>query len=308
MYAHLQLNRHLQRVGSLLLLFSSIVLFQALLPPPCTAQSGCSPDYRRSGTQPYPADIAVLLDRAATNRLGSAAPALPPIFVGNPPNQQIGAYVPCVLLKAIAAVETAQTEERAEFNGWKQFNANYGQFGTTVVNPDPGACGYGLMQLTDGMNDGRPFPIGTIDPIRVASEPAYNAGAAAKLLIHKWNTIPHIIGSNDPTIIEHWYFAVWAYNGFSFVNNPTNRRFNAGRAEWKCGQAIGQRHEEWPYQELVWGCVGNPPEYPVGTPLWPRQPLAFPVREQMTDPPPTFLPWTFPEHRSCTVIRLLVIR
>lgn len=275
---------------------------------PCAAQGACTPDYRRTGIQPFPQNIVNTFEQVGTNRLGATCPVLPPMFEGHPEPRQIDPYVPCILLKAIGAVESAQTVGSATFNGWKQFNADYGQQGTTVVRQDPGRCGYGIMQVTDGMNDGRPFPIGTIEPDRVASEPTYNICAAAIILINKWNTIANAIGSNNPKVVEHWYFSVGAYNSFSAINDPNDAtRFPPTRNEWVCGRSASQNADNYPYQEKVYGCANNPPAFPAGTRLWQPASLALPVRQTVGFPPPAHLVWTLPQHGSCSILYLPIL-
>ncbi|WP_027340319.1 hypothetical protein [Halonatronum saccharophilum] len=59
---------------------------------------------------------------------------------------------------------------------------------------------------------------------RLAYDWQYNIDAGARILLEKWklqkaNYIP-TIGDGDPWILENWYFALWAYNGYSGLNNP----------------------------------------------------------------------------------------
>lgn len=174
-----------------------VCIAQAVAPPLCTAQGSC-PEPAKYGRQPWPDELVHVFDRAGTNRLGNEGPDLPQIRKGYPPSQAelISPYAPCILLKAIGYTEST---------GWKQFDADYDQSGYTVISPD---CGYGIMQITSGMEGGAGF-----DPGRVAGEPAYNIGTGARILIQKWNALAHYIGNNNPHVVEDWYYAVWAYNG-----------------------------------------------------------------------------------------------
>lgn len=191
--------------------------------------------------------------------------------------------MPCILLKAIGYTEST---------GWKQFYANYGQEGWTVISGD---CGYGIMQITSGMGGGAGF-----NPSRVAAEPAYNIGTGARILIQKWNGLNYYIGHNDPQVVEDWYYAVWAYNRWGWFNNPNNRRFDPYRGVWLCGQG-GQNRANWPYQELIWGCAANPP----GPEFWDAVSLTLPNRADLnSDPPPTHLDTPQPSHGSCSVVYL----
>lgn len=73
------------------------------------------------------------------------------------------------------------------------------------------------------------------DPTRVAAEPAYNIGTGALFLIQKWNGLNVYIGNNNPYVVEDWYYAVWAYNGWGWLNNP-NR--NCPTHNPDCGYAF----------------------------------------------------------------------
>jgi len=168
------------------------------------------------GVQPAAQDVAGAFNLAGTNALGASGPSYSTIGNGNPPTR-IAGKVPCIILKAVGYTEST----------WRQFNAGPGQTGTTIVSFD---CGYGIMQITSGMSGGAGF-----DPQRVASEYQYNVGTGAKSLIDKWNATP-MMGNNDPDVPENWYYAVWAYNGFSFVNNPNNPRFSPSRVPFDGSQ------------------------------------------------------------------------
>lgn len=152
-----------------IVILSLAFMVQAAAPTICTAQGNC-PEPAAYGRQPFPDELVDVFDRAGTNRLGSEGPDLPQIWKGYPPSEakRISPYVPCILLKAIGYTEST---------GWKQFNANYGQEGWTVISQD---CGYGIMQITSGMGGGAGF-----DPGRVAADPAYNIGTGARILIQK---------------------------------------------------------------------------------------------------------------------------
>ena len=262
-----------------------VFMAQTAAPFTCTAQGTC-PEPAAYGRQPYPSELVDDFDRAGTNRLGTESPDLPQIWKGYPPAEAelIPPYAPCILLKAIGYTEST---------GWKQFNADYGQYGDTVISFD---CGYGIMQITSGMGGGAGF-----DPSRVAAEPAYNIGTGALILIQKWNWLDYYIGNNNPRVVEDWYYAVWAYNGWGWVNNPNNLDYPWPRDAWQCGQNSSQRREDWPYQELIWGCAANPP----GAESWEAMPLTLPDRADLnSDPPPTHIDTPQPSHGSCSVVYL----
>ena len=80
------------------------------------------------------------------------------------------------------------------------------------------------------------------------------------------------MGNRDPHIIENWYFALWAYNGFAYRNHPLNPGYDPNRPPYDCQ---GDTPRDYPYQELILGCVANPPLRD-GEPLWDAQPVSLP--------------------------------
>ena len=206
-----------------------------------TSSAHACPEPAATGIQLCDSDMEALFSKAATNTLGSAAPTMGQISTGQP-SHRISPFFPCALLRAIAENESS----------WLQFvgASSCGSSGTTLISGD---CGYGIMQITSGM-DGT----GGFSPSRVASSPAYNIGTGARSLAEDWLATP-VVGQNDPSFVESWYFATWAYNGFSYINNPNNPRYAAGRAHYR--SLNGTTHNDYPYQEIIWGYL----EYPVGT-------------------------------------------
>jgi len=97
-------------------------------------------------------------------------------------------------------------------SGWRQFGSD----GRTINNPEPdGRVGVGIMQMTV-------FP-SVSDYKRLCTDIDYNIDRGASLLIDKWNATPVIgdgVYTNGREKLENWFYAMWAYNGFSWVNNP----------------------------------------------------------------------------------------
>lgn len=278
---------------------------------PCSAQQpNC--EFVTTGTQREPAILATVFDVAALGTIGiENAPSQPTNMQRGLGDEatQVSAYVPCVLLKAHGAVESAQDRGRLLFNGWKQFNTLPDRQGETLVNRRSGLCAYGIMQLVDGMNPGRPWPpSGTFSPQRAAGQASYNIASGAKLLVHKWNSISRIVGNNDPYIVEDWYFASWAYFGLTADDNPANPTFPPNRGSWQCAQDATQQSIDWPYQELVWGCARNPPLVTPGKTLWSPVPLTLPDRNLFINGIPTAIARPQPEHRSCELLHLPILR
>jgi hypothetical protein len=164
------------------------------------------------------------------------------------------ALIPPTLLKAIAYVET---EKYAQAD----YSVPYGVVGATLVSHD---CGYGLMQITTGMQNTTGVP--DHKQTMIGTHYALNIAEGARILADKWNAGPEsrpLVGNSDSSLLESWYFAVWGYNGFVFNNHPYNPdrpppevRYLYGEPYWDCRTGAGIR-SDYPYQELVYGCVAK---------------------------------------------------
>lgn len=116
--------------------------------------------------------------------------------------------IPPIILKSIAYTES-------------RFN----QF----VNGEPysyitdNESSFGLMQVNTKAHT-------NLDEERLKYDIEYNIRAGADILKTKWSygfpnqyrkdSIIPLVGDGSSDIIENWYFAVWAYNGWSRSNNP----------------------------------------------------------------------------------------
>ena len=172
-------------------------------------------------------------------------------------------YIPPVLLKAIAWIES----------GWAQASydppVQYGQVGPVLSSHD---CGYGIMQVTSGMQNVSGVP--NLDQAMIGGHYAFNIARGARILAEKWNGAPEfrpVVGSRNSQIIEDWYYALWSYNGFASKNHPLSHDPN--RPPYLCNGT--QPRGSYPYQELVFGCVTHPPVRG-GVPLWPAQSVHLP--------------------------------
>ncbi len=240
----------------------------------CQAQNNC-PEPTATGRQPYPTEMVTMFNRAGKNQMGTSGPNLGLINKGYPNYVKVTPYVPCILMYAVGYTES----------GWRQFNAPRGEIGGTLLSFD---CGYGVMQITSAMDGSSGF-----DPARVAAETQYNIGTGATFLVYKWNNSP-FIGENDPAVVEEWYFATWAYNGWAWINNPNNPKFEKNRPPFNGTQP----RINYPYQELVWGFAANPPSYN-GKPLWTAVPLTLPNRSAIGSTPPGHIARPLPYHTDC---------
>lgn len=177
-------------------------------------------------------------------------------------------YIPPVLLKAIASVESS----------WAQadYSVPYGGVGAVLSSHD---CGYGIMQVTSGMQNVVGAP--NLDQAMIGGHFAFNIARGAHILADKWNMAPElrpVVGNADPKVIENWYFALWGYNGFAFQNHPLNPAYSPQRADFSCGPSddgFGHDRTRYPYQELVLGCAEHPPVR-AGELLWEPQETHLP--------------------------------
>ena len=191
---------------------------------------------------------------------GSAGPAVGALTqgCGKPQTARpVAARFPCELLKAMAMQES----------GWRQFcvtdvpSDEIDGGSRTIISFD---CGYGVSQVTSGMHIGE---APTFDRARVASDATYNLATGTRILHDKWQ-YPYCVGDKQPEIIEHWYTAIWAYNGLSYSNNPNNPTFSSTRGVYN--PAVGGAA---PYQEKVFGLIEHPPS----AAHWSPVALAYPT-------------------------------
>lgn len=174
-------------------------------------------------------------------RWGDRGPPIPDLKSGCGAGRQrnVPAAFPCEILKALAVKES----------NWHQFceptapKSQRGKSSQTLISFD---CGFGVSQVTSGMRDGE---TSKLDRERVASDALYNLAAGASILASKWQS-SRCIDTRDPTVLEHWYVALWKYNGYSYSNDPSNPIFSSTRGIWD--PKIGG---DAPYQEKVFGIV-----------------------------------------------------
>lgn len=200
------------------------------------------------GKNPTTAEWNAIFDIVAQgpSAWGDKGPSVTDIGQGcGKPNPLVSvpARFPCELLKAIAMQES----------GWRQFcvptlpDDQVGGASRTIISFD---CGYGVGQVTSGMHAGE-NP--SFDRQRVANDPTYNLATGTQILAQKWKAT-NCVGDNQPTVIEHWYSAAWAYNGLAYVNNPNNPNYDANRGVWNPKVGGGA-----PYQEKVFGWIEHTP-------------------------------------------------
>jgi hypothetical protein len=209
---------------------------------------------------------------AATNRLLPEDDefVLPPLKVGEDRQESAGASVPVQLLHAISWIESKIAHAA--------YDVPWGTVGAVKLSPD---CGYGIMQVTSTIDNDGGLP-SRYEALAI-SHFAYNIAAGAGILAEKWNEdyIP-VVGESDPSFLESWYFALWAYNGWAWVNHPGNPAYDPGRTPYDCDDDRSD-WSDYPYQEKVLGCVINPPVVD-GQRLWEPHPVILPDIATQTAP------------------------
>jgi len=230
---------------------------------------------RVSARDPSYGEASATFNAAGFNALFPGHPyfGLDAMWTNPSSSQPSQPYVPPTLLKAMGWIESS----------WIQADRG----GAPLISFD---CGYGVTQITypgvplDGkswsMKYPAPEPLYSQVQVPIATSHVHNIAFGAKTLIAKWNHTPWILneqGVQDPRQVESWYYALWAYNGFVYQNNPNN--FPSTRGEYSCNLSDNFNHNRsnFPYQELVYGCMKHPPLVN-GVPLW------VPVEFSLPDP------------------------
>ncbi|KGP91522.1 hypothetical protein N780_20015 [Pontibacillus chungwhensis BH030062] len=132
--------------------------------------------------------------------------------------------IPPEILKAIAAGE----------NNMMQFKED-----GTVQKVDDG--GIGIMQITNHDLKG-------VDEDLLATDTEYNIRIGADILNEKWTrfasqpALPTVNGASNRHILEQWYFAIMAYNGYSNINNPV-REYEDGEKPYQ--QKVYEKIEKY---------------------------------------------------------------
>ncbi|WP_107162197.1 SGNH/GDSL hydrolase family protein [Micromonospora sp. RP3T] len=276
---------------------------------PVEAERTCSVprnDPRNQALQPKPRQVEWAVDQAVTGALtvrreanwkNLGMPAYTPQGLFPPGDLYGGGYVPPQVLLGIAAQESNLWQTTGRALPGMTANPLIGNFYGREIYDDDTAndwdvrwdkadCGYGVMQITDGMRlAGREGDSPAALPYQtqraVALDFAANVAAGLKLLITKWNqtrAAGMYVNNGDPKFIENWFFAIWAYNsgfhpdagdgspwGVGWLNNPVNPNYPANRDAFLDKTMADAAHPlYWPYQEKVLGFAGHPIELPEG--------------------------------------------
>jgi hypothetical protein len=205
------------------------------------------------------------------------------------PALQGGGSVPAQVVEGILATESNWDQASPHAPRGAAGNpliANY--YGTdptfTTIDYSQADCGYGAGQVTSFMTAADTSEPQSIKD-KVALDYAENVAASITILAGKWNQLRGsgiVVGSGDPSQLEDWYFAIWAYNtgvhpnpgngnpwGLGWVNNPINPTFPPDRQPFlRTTMDDAMTPDQWPYQEQVFGWMETALQDSAGNPMY----------------------------------------
>lgn len=258
-----------------------------VLRPAPSAMPATRTCYAFQTRQPDLAELRVAFNRAGFGRLipdaSFAMPALETQADGD--GAPTAAYVPPTLLKAIAWTESS----------WRHaaYEVQRGATGRTLSST---SCAFGIMQiLTDMQITERP----TARQELIGNDYRYNIAAGTRILADKWNLAPSllpVVRPRDPKALENWYYALWAYHCYGerctelgLHDNPDDPALTWPRPVFNSQEQLSSRgrftRADYPYQELVYGVILNPPRAD-GTPIWLPLPVTLPPPGSVSHPTP----------------------
>jgi len=258
-------------------------------------------DPANQAVQPKPRNIEWAVDQAITSSLnqyasrpanwkGYGMPAYGPQTLFKPVTLQSGGRVPAQIMLGIITQESNMWQAARYALPGVPANPLMGNFyGREIYNASPADdwdinwanadCGYGLTQATDGMRLAGHEKVGEVAlPYQtqraVALDFAANIAYGLQILQTKWNQTYAAglrVHNADPSAIENWFFAVWAYNsgfypdkgdntpwGVGWLNNPINPRYDPARHPFMTSYDDSRHPQDWPYPEKIIGWAGNP--------------------------------------------------
>jgi hypothetical protein len=261
-------------------------------------------DPRNQPMQPKPRQVEWAVNQLITDSLNVTREAnwknlgMPAYSVG--PNNSLfeqaslsgGGRVPAQILLGIALAESnlAQAAWYAVpgvtsnplISNYYGVNDRSGDVSEWLINFATADCGYGVMQVTDGMRlAGHEKPGETALPPgkqrAVALDFVANIVQGQRILASKWNATRDdgmLLHGGDAFYLENWFYALWAYNsgyhprsaagdnggawGVGWFNNPINPRYDKGRGPFMKDPDDGRTPQGWPYPEKVLGYAGYP--------------------------------------------------
>ncbi|GAA0393582.1 hypothetical protein GCM10009530_51220 [Microbispora corallina] len=273
-------------------------------------------DLKSQTYQPTARQVEWAVDMAVVGRLdvsrpthGTGLPSYTPQGMFPVPALAGGGHVPPQVFLGILSQESNlwQADRYGEpgeysnplignFYGLKA-DSTTGEITDWSIHWDDADCGYGISQMTDGMRmaghprdeDEKILP--EVQQRAIALDYAANIAAGLKLVSDKWNELYPImrVNNGDPTRIENWYFATWAYNsgfhaqsdagknhgvwGLGWFNNPANPRYSPSRYPFLYNNSWSDaaHPERWTYPEKVLGFASwsiDTPDGPGFRPAW----------------------------------------
>ncbi|MFC4064633.1 golvesin C-terminal-like domain-containing protein [Actinoplanes subglobosus] len=264
-------------------------------------------DVRNQAVQPKPRNVEWAVDQAIVGKLNQAAsrpanwkgygmPAYSPQTLFPAPALLGGGRVPAQIMLGIIAQESNMWQASKYALPGVAANPLMGNYyGRDIYNSNTADdwdikwtdadCGYGLTQATDGMRmlgkektDDKGNKVEVALPYEtqraVAVDYAANIAYGLRILQDKWNQTYAAglkVHNADPSAIENWFFAVWAYNsgfypnkndgqpwGVGWLNNPINPRYDQQRHPFMTLYEDAKNPQRWPYPEKVMGWAANP--------------------------------------------------
>ncbi|WP_329091639.1 hypothetical protein [Streptosporangium sp. NBC_01469] len=235
----------------------------------------------------------------SANWKGSGVPAWNPQDLFPAPDLAGGGRIPVSVMFGILAQESNLWQAQRNVLEGETGNPLVGNYyGLNLYDDNPANdwevdfskadCGYGITQQTDNMRKtGSAWDADK--QRRVALDYVTNIAAGMQTLASKWNEVwtdtagQAKVNNGDPSKIENWYLAIWAYNsgwhpksaawgnddkgqpnngawGVGWTNNPANGDYRPGRFAFldNNSYADAAHPQDWPYQEKVLGWAAWP--------------------------------------------------
>ncbi|MFH9944237.1 transglycosylase SLT domain-containing protein [Streptomyces murinus] len=241
--------------------------------------------------QPSPNMVEWAVDQAVhgdlnisrpANYLGTGSDAYTPQGLFPPVSLTGGGTVPAQVMLGILAQESnfkqASWHSVPGDGGNPLLGDYYGNKDSIHNYPNGGVadCGYGIAQVTSGMNEAKPDPYEPTQAYAVATDYAANIAAGLQILSKTWNQLKDLgmnVNTGNPAYIENWMMALWAYNsgvytdasqngghvGLGWFNNPANPNYPADRAPFLRDSYDDAAHPaNWPYEEKIMGWIESP--------------------------------------------------
>ncbi|WP_158710395.1 hypothetical protein [Streptomyces sp. NRRL F-5126] len=248
-------------------------------------------DVHAQALQPSPNMVEWAVDQAVhgdlsitrpANYLGTGSGAYNPETLFPRVNLTGGGTVPAQVMLGVLAQESnfkqATWHSVPGDGGNPLLGDYYGNADSIHYYPNAGAadCGYGIAQVTTGMNEAKPNPYKPTEAYAIATDYAANIAAGLQILSKTWNQLKGLgmnVNTGNPAYVENWFMALWGYNsgvytdssqngghtGLGWFNNPANPNYPADRSPFLRDSYDDAAHPaNWPYEEKIMGWVETP--------------------------------------------------